>query len=156
MVVVEEKGSSRRSAIDRDRAAGPAIRLDGVGRRLGEHRQNLHSLQNGKVGRLADVLYEPLEKRRGDVEQPLLARARREREEFPTQPVPERRRITVDEATLGQYFERPRYLTLLPSDKLGDPDDPQPPILDRFFPAKNRQYGKFPPEVRFFHSHHPC
>src|SRR5215208_8108353 len=109
--MVEEKGPPPRGAIDRDRAAGPAIRLDGVGRGLGEHRQNLQSLQNGQVGRLLHVLYKPLEQRRGNAEQPLLARPRRKREEPPAQTVLERRRITIDKAALGQGLKRPRYLT---------------------------------------------
>jgi len=102
IVVVEQKRPSRRSAIDRNRPTRPAIRLDGMGRGLREHRQNLGSLQNGEVGRLAEVLYEPIEQRRGNAEQPLLARTRREREEPPTQTIVERRLVAVNESTLGE------------------------------------------------------
>jgi hypothetical protein len=36
--------------------------------RLGEYRQNLGSLENGQVDRLAETLHKPLEQRRGDAE----------------------------------------------------------------------------------------
>jgi len=88
--------------MDGNRPAGPTIRLDGVGWRLAEYRQNLGSLENGQVGRFAEVLHEPLEQRRGNAEQPLLARPRREREKPPTQTILKRRRITVDEPALGE------------------------------------------------------
>jgi hypothetical protein len=33
-----------------------------------------------------------------------------------------RRGITVDEPALGEGLQRPRYLALLPTDELGDPN----------------------------------
>jgi hypothetical protein len=54
----------------------------------------------------------------------LLACPRREREESPAQAVVKRRRITIDESTLGKRLQRPRDLALFPPDELGDSYDP--------------------------------
>lgn len=95
------------------------------------------------MDRLAEIPPKSLEYRGSNIEQPLLTCPGCEREEFPAETIVTGRRVSVNKPTLGERFQRPRYLTLFPPEQLCGSCNPQAPILECLITTKNYERGKF-------------
>ena len=92
-----------------------------------------------EVRRLAERGDEPVQYGRGERQQPLVADARGQREQPPSEAVLARLLVALDEAGVVERAQRPRHLRLLAPHELGDPHDAQAARVGRLGRAERRE-----------------